>query len=194
MNLIPTVIEKSQYGERAYDIYSRLLKDRIIFLGAPITDIVASSIIAQMLFLASRDPKKDIQFYINSPGGVVSDGMAIYDTMQYVKCPISTVCMGVAASMGAVLLAGGERGKRFILPNSQVMLHQPMGGASGQAVEIEITAKQIVKIRERLNKILAEHTGKLLDQIAKDTDRDFYLTAQEAKDYGIVDEVLLTKK
>ena len=194
MNLIPTVIEKSQYGERAYDIYSRLLKDRIIFLGAPITDIVASSIIAQMLFLASRDPKKDIQFYINSPGGVVSDGMAIYDTMQYVKCPISTVCMGVAASMGAVLLAGGEKGKRFILPNSQVMLHQPMGGASGQAVEIEITAKQIVKIRERLNKILSEHTGKLLDQIAKDTDRDFYLTAQEAKDYGIVDEVLLTKK
>ena len=194
MNLIPTVIEKSQYGERAYDIYSRLLKDRIIFLGAPITDVVASSVIAQMLFLASRDSKKDIQFYINSPGGIVTAGMAIYDTMQYVKCPISTVCMGVAASMGAVLLAGGEKGKRFILPNSQVMLHQPMGGASGQAVEIEITAKQIVKIRERLNKILAEHTGKPLDQIAKDTDRDFYLTAQEAKDYGIVDQVILTKK
>ncbi|MCH8049020.1 ATP-dependent Clp endopeptidase proteolytic subunit ClpP [Patescibacteria group bacterium] len=194
MNLIPTVIEKSQYGERAYDIYSRLLKDRIIFLGAPITDIVASSIIAQMLFLASRDPKKDIQFYINSPGGIVTAGMAIYDTMQYVECPISTVCMGVAASMGAVLLAAGEKGKRFVLPNSQVMLHQPMGGASGQAVEIEITAKQIVKIRERLNKILAKHTGKPLDQIAKDTDRDFYLTAQEAKDYGIVDEVILTKK
>ena len=194
MNLIPTVIEKSQYGERAYDIYSRLLKDRIIFLGAPITDIVASSIIAQMLFLASRDPKKDIQFYINSPGGIVTAGMAVYDTMQYVECPISTVCMGVAASMGAVLLAAGEKGKRFALPNSQVMLHQPMGGASGQAVEIEITAKQIVKIRERLNQILAEHTGKPLDQIAKDTDRDFYLTAEEAKDYGIVDEVLLTKK
>jgi len=194
MNLIPTVIEKSQYGERAYDIYSRLLKDRIIFLGAPITDDVASSIIAQMLFLASRDPKKDIQFYINSPGGIVTAGMAIYDTMQYVKCPISTVCMGVAASMGAVLLAAGEKGKRFVLPNSQVMLHQPMGGASGQAVEIEITAKQIVKIRERLNQILAKHTGKHLEQIAKDTDRDFYLTAQEAKDYGIVDEVILTKK
>ena len=190
MNLIPTVIEKSQYGERAYDIYSRLLKDRIIFLGAPITDIVASSIIAQMLFLASRDPKKDIQFYINSPGGVVSAGMAIYDTMQYVKCPISTVCMGVAASMGAVLLAGGEKGKRFILPNSQVMLHQPVGGASGQAVEIEITAKQIVKIRERLNKILAHHTGKTFDQIAKDTDRDFFLSAIEAKEYGLVDDIL----
>jgi len=194
MNLITTVIEKTQYGERAYDIYSRLLKERIIFLGAPITDVVASSIIAQMLFLASRDPKKDIQFYINSPGGIVTAGMAIYDTMQYVKCPISTVCMGVAASMGAVLLAGGAKGKRFALPNSQIMLHQPMGGASGQAVEIEITAKQIVKIRDRLNKILVEHTGKDLDKIAKDTDRDFYLTAQEAKDYGIVDEVLLTKK
>ncbi|MCH8987000.1 ATP-dependent Clp endopeptidase proteolytic subunit ClpP [Patescibacteria group bacterium] len=194
MNLIPTVIEKSQYGERAYDIYSRLLKDRIIFLGAPITDTVASSIIAQMLFLASRDPKKDIQFYINSPGGIVTAGMAIYDTMQYVECPISTVCMGIAASMGAVLLAAGEKGKRFVLPNSQIMLHQPMGGASGQAVEIEITAKQIVKIRDRLNKILVKHTGKSLDQIAKDTDRDFYLTAQEAKDYGIVDEVILTKK
>ncbi|MCH8244616.1 ATP-dependent Clp endopeptidase proteolytic subunit ClpP [Patescibacteria group bacterium] len=194
MNLIPTVIEKSQYGERAYDIYSRLLKDRIIFLGAPITDVVASSVIAQMLFLASRDSKKDIQFYINSPGGIVTAGMAIYDTMQYVECPISTVCMGVAASMGAVLLAAGAKGKRFALPNSQVMLHQPMGGASGQAIEIEITAKQIVKIRERLNGILAKHTGKSIDQIAKDTDRDFYLTAQEAKDYGIVDEVILTKK
>lgn len=194
MNLIPTVIEKSQYGERAYDIYSRLLKDRIIFLGAPITDVVASSVIAQMLFLASRDTKKDIQFYINSPGGIVTAGMAIYDTMQYVECPISTVCMGVAASMGAVLLAAGAKGKRFALPNSQVMLHQPMGGASGQAIEIEITAKQIVKIRERLNGILAKHTGKPIDQIAKDTDRDFYLTAQEAKDYGIVDEVILTKK
>jgi ATP-dependent Clp protease, protease subunit len=194
MNLIPTVIEKSQYGERAYDIYSRLLKERIIFLGAPITDIVANSVIAQMLFLASRDPEKDIQFYINSPGGVVTAGMAIYDTMQYVKSPISTVCVGVAASMGAVLLAAGEKGKRFVLPNSQIMLHQPMGGASGQAVEIEITAKQIVKIRERLNQILVDHTGQPLDQIAKDTDRDFYLTAQEAKEYGIVDEVILTKK
>ena len=194
MNLIPTVIEKSQYGERAYDIYSRLLKDRIIFLGAPITDVVASSVIAQMLFLASRDTKKDIQFYINSPGGIVTAGLAIYDTMQYVKCPISTVCMGVAASMGAVLLAAGEKGKRFVLPNSQIMLHQPMGGVSGQAAEIEITAKQIVKIRERLNSILAKHTEKPIEQIAKDTDRDFYLTAEEAKDYGIVDEVILTKK
>lgn len=193
MNLIPTVIEKSQYGERAYDIYSRLLKDRIIFLGAPINDLVANSVIAQLLFLASRDSKKDIQFYINSPGGIVTAGLAIYDTMQYVKCPISTVCIGMAASMGAVLLAAGEKGKRFALPNSQIMLHQPMGGATGQAVEIEITAKQIVKIRERLNSILAEHTGKSAENIAKDTDRDFYLSAEEAKEYGMIDEVLGSK-
>jgi ATP-dependent Clp protease, protease subunit len=190
MNLIPTVIEKSQYGERAYDIYSRLLKERIIFLGSPINDMVANSVIAQMLFLASKDPKKPIQLYLNTPGGIVTGGLAIYDTMQYVKCPISTVCVGMAASMGAVLLAAGENGKRFALPNSQIMLHQPLGGAQGQAVEIEITAKQIVKIRERLNNILAKHTGKKLEQVEKDTDRDFYLTAQEAKDYGIIDKVI----
>lgn len=193
MNLIPTVIEKSQYGERAYDIYSRLLKERIIFLGAPINDVVANSVIAQMLFLASKDSKADIKLYVNSPGGVVTAGLAIYDTMQYVKCPISTVCVGVAASMGAVLLAAGAEGKRFALPNSQIMLHQPLGGATGQAVEIEITAKQIVKIKERLNKILAKHTKQALDKIEKDTDRDFYLSAEEAKDYGLIDEVIEQK-
>jgi len=190
MNLIPTVIEKSQYGERAYDIYSRLLKERIIFLGAPINDIVANSVIAQLLFLESRDPKKDIQLYINTPGGVVTAGLAIYDTMQYVKCLISTVCVGMAASMGAVLLAGG---KRFALPNSQIMLHQPMGGATGQAVEIEITAKQIVKIKEKLNQILSRHTGQPFEKVEKDTDRDFYLTASEAKEYGLIDKVIAEK-
>ncbi len=193
MNLIPTVIEKSQYGERAYDIYSRLLKERIIFLGAPINDIVANSIIAQLLFLESRDPKKDIQIYINTPGGVVTAGLAIYDTMQYVKCPISTVCVGMAASMGAVLVAGGAKGKRFALPNSQIMLHQPMGGATGQAVEIEITAKQIVKIKEKLNQILSRHTGQPFEKVEKDTDRDFYLTASEAKEYGLIDKVIAEK-
>ena len=194
MNLIPTVIEKSQYGERAYDIYSRLLKDRIVFLGAPINDIVANSIIAQLLFLASKDPKKPIQFYINSTGGMVTAGLAIYDTMQYIHCPVSTVCVGMAASMAAVLLASGTKGHRFTLPNSQVMLHQPLGGAQGQATEIEITAKQIVKIRERLNSILAKHTGQPYERIEKDTDRDFYLTADEAKEYGMVDEVIAVKE
>lgn len=193
MNLIPTVIEKSQYGERAYDIYSRLLRERIIFLGAPISDVVANSVIAQLLFLESKDPKKDVQLYINTPGGVVTGGLAIYDTMQYVKCPISTVCVGVAASMGAVLLAAGAHGKRFALPNSQIMLHQPMGGATGQAVEIEITAKQIVKIKEKLNQILARHTGQPFEKVEKDTDRDFYLTAPEAKDYGLIDKVIAEK-
>ncbi|HEY4509754.1 MAG TPA: ATP-dependent Clp endopeptidase proteolytic subunit ClpP [Candidatus Paceibacterota bacterium] len=193
MNLIPTVIEKSQNGERAYDIYSRLLKERIIFLGAPINDMVANSVIAQLLFLESKDPKKDIQIYVNTPGGMVTAGLAIYDTMQYVKCPISTVCVGMAASMGAVLLAAGAHGKRFALPNAQIMLHQPMGGAQGQAVEIEITAKQIVKIKERLNQILAKHTGQTFERVEKDTDRDFYLTAQEAKDYGLIDKVIEEK-
>ncbi|HZX50093.1 MAG TPA: ATP-dependent Clp endopeptidase proteolytic subunit ClpP [Candidatus Paceibacterota bacterium] len=193
MNLIPTVIEKSQYGERAYDIYSRLLKERIIFLGAPINDMVANSVIAQMLFLASKDPKKDIQLYINTPGGLVTSGLAIYDTMQFVKCPISTVCVGMAASMGAVLLAAGEKGKRFALPNAQIMMHQPLGGATGQAVEIEITAKQIVKIKERLNKILASHTGQSYEKVEKDTDRDFYLTADEATEYGLIDKVIREK-
>ncbi len=190
MNLIPTVIEKNQYGERAYDIYSRLLKDRIIFLAGPITDAVANSIIAQMLFLASKGPDKDIQLYINTPGGAVTSGLAIYDTMQYVKCPISTVCIGIAGSMGATLLAAGTKGKRFALPNAEVLLHQVAGGVTGQAVEIEITAKQIVKIKEKLNKILAKHTGQPLTKVEKDTDRDFYLSAQEAKEYGIIDKVI----
>lgn len=193
MNLVPTVIEKSQYGERAYDIYSRLLKDRIIFLAGPINDMVANSIIAQMLFLANQDPKKDIQLYVNTPGGSVTAGMAIYDTMQYVKCPVSTVCVGMAASMGATLLAAGERGKRFALPNSEILLHQVMGEAGGQAVEIEITARQIIKIKDKLNKILAKHTGQPLAKVEKDTDRDFYLTADEAKAYGIIDQVIKTK-
>ncbi|MBI2573904.1 MAG: ATP-dependent Clp endopeptidase proteolytic subunit ClpP [Candidatus Wildermuthbacteria bacterium] len=193
MNLIPTVIEKSQYGERAYDIYSRLLRERIIFLGAPVNDTVANSVIAQLLFLASKDPKKEIQLYINSPGGSVTAGLAIYDTMQFIKCPVSTVCVGMAASMGAVLLGSGAKGKRFALPNSQIMLHQVAGGVTGEAVEIEITAKQIVKIRERLNTILVKHTGQSMDKIEKDTDRDFYLTADEAKEYGLIDEVIQQK-
>ena len=194
MNLIPTVIEKSQYGERAYDIYSRLLKERIVFLVGPITDAVANSIIAQLLFLASKDPDKDIQIYLNTPGGSVTAGLAIYDTMQYVKCPISTVCVGLAASMGATLLAAGAKGKRFALPNSEILLHQVMGEAGGQAVEIEITARQILKIKDKLNKILAKHTGQTLDKVEKDTDRDFYLSAEEAKAYGVIDEVIKTKK
>ncbi|MFA5355234.1 MAG: ATP-dependent Clp endopeptidase proteolytic subunit ClpP [Candidatus Paceibacterota bacterium] len=190
MNLIPTVIEKSQYGERAYDIYSRLLKDRIVFLAGPVMDTLANAIIAQLLFLASQDPKKDIQLYINSPGGSVTAGMAIYDTMQYIKPDVSTVCVGMAASMGAVLLASGAKNKRFALPNSQVLLHQVAGGVSGEAIEIEITAKQIIKIREKLNTIISKHTGQPLAKIQKDTDRDFYLSAQEAKEYGVVDEVI----
>ncbi|MCK4781819.1 ATP-dependent Clp endopeptidase proteolytic subunit ClpP [Candidatus Parcubacteria bacterium] len=194
MNLIPTVVEKSKFGERAYDIYSRLLKERIIFLVGPIVDPVANSIIAQMLFLASQDHKKDIQLYINTPGGSVTAGMAVYDTMQYVKCDISTVCIGLAASMGATILAAGAKGKRFALPNSEVLLHQVAGGVTGQAVEIEITARQIIKIKSKLNKILAEHTGRPLEKIEKDTDRDFYLSADEAKEYGIIDKVIRTEK
>jgi ATP-dependent Clp protease protease subunit len=193
MNLIPTVIEKSQYGERAYDIYSRLLKDRIIFLAGPVTDTLANSVIAQMLFLASKDPQKDIQLYINTPGGSVTAGMAIYDTMQYVRPDISTVCIGLAASMGATLLAAGKKEKRFALPNSQVLLHQVAGGVTGEAVEIEITAKQIIRIKEKLNKILAKHTGQPLSKIEKDTDRDFYLSAEEAKEYGLIDQVIKPK-
>lgn len=194
MNLVPTVIEKSQYGERAYDIYSRLLKDRIVFLAGPITDSVANSVIAQLLFLASKEPNKDIQFYLNTPGGSVTAGLAIYDTMQYVKSDISTVCVGMAASMGAVLLAAGKKGKRFALPNSEILLHQVAGGVTGEAVEIEITAKQILKIREKLNQILAKRTGQSLAKIEKDTDRDFYLSAQEARDYGLIDQVINTKE
>lgn len=193
MNLIPTVIEKSPYGERAYDIYSRLLKDRIVFLAGPITDVVANSIIAQILFLSSQDSKKDIQLYINTPGGIVTAGLAIYDTMQYIKSPISTVCIGIAASMGATLLSAGTKGKRFALPNAEILLHQVAGGITGEAVEIEITAKQIVKIKEKLNKILAKHTGQSLKKLERDTDRDFYLSAEEAKEYGIIDKVIKTK-
>ncbi len=194
MNLIPTVVEKTQYGERAYDIYSRLLKERIVFLGSPINDDIANSIIAQMLFLASQSSQKDIRLYINSPGGSVTAGMAIYDTMQYVKCDVSTVCVGMAGSMGAVLLAGGAAKKRFALPNSEILLHQVMGGASGAAAEIEITAKQILKIREKLNKIIASHTKQPITKIRKDTDRDFYLTPEEAKEYGVIDEMITEKR
>ncbi len=193
MNLIPTVIEKTQYGERAYDIYSRLLKERIVFLGGPVNDVIANSIIAQFLFLASKDDKKDIQLYINSPGGSVTAGLAIYDTMQYIKCPVSTVCVGMAASMGAVLLASGAKGKRFALPNSEIMLHQVAGGAQGVATDIEINARQIIRIKESLNNIIAKHTGQKIEKITVDTDRDFYLTAESAKEYGIIDEVIKAK-
>jgi ATP-dependent Clp protease protease subunit len=193
MNLIPTVIEKTQYGERAYDIYSRLLKERIVFLGGPVNDVVANAIIAQFLFLASKDDKKDIQLYINSPGGSVTAGLAIYDTMQYIKCPVSTVCVGMAASMGAVLLAAGAKGKRFALPNAEIMLHQVAGGAQGVATDIEINARQIIRIKESLNNIIAKHTGQKIGKITLDTDRDFYLTADSAKEYGIIDEVIQTK-
>ncbi|MBI2010951.1 MAG: ATP-dependent Clp protease proteolytic subunit [Candidatus Colwellbacteria bacterium] len=188
--LIPTVIEKSPFGERAYDIYSRLLKDRIIFLGGPVSDVVANAVIAQMLFLESQDPAKDIKLYINSPGGLIPAGMAIYDTMQYVRSDVSTTSIGMAASMGAFLLAAGKKGKRFALPNSEILLHQVMGGAEGQATEIEIAAKQIVKTKEKVNRLLAKHTGQPLSRIEKDTDRDFWLNAEEAKKYGIVDEVI----
>lgn len=194
MNLIPTVIEKSQYGERAYDIYSRLLRDRIVFLGGPIVDSVANSVIAQMLFLASKDPQKDIKLYINSPGGVLTSALAVYDTMQYIKCPVSTVCIGSAASGAAVLLGAGVKGKRFALPNAQILLHQvAVSGVSGEAVEVEIAAKQIIKLKGKVNKILAKHTGQTLEKIEKDTDRDFYLSAEEAKEYGLIDEVIKTK-
>jgi len=193
-NLIPTVIEKSQFGERAYDIYSRLLKERIIFLGGPINDAVANSIIAQLLFLEHEDPKKDIQFYINSPGGVVTSALAIYDTMQYVKPDVSTICLGQAASAAAILLAAGTKGKRFALPNAEILLHQVMGGAEGQAVEIEITAKQILKIKNKINEILSKHTGQPLEKIEKDTDRDFYLSAPDAKDYGLIDGIIQNTK
>jgi ATP-dependent Clp protease protease subunit len=194
MNLIPTVIEKTQYGERAYDIYSRLLKERIIFLGGPIVDPIANSVIAQLLFLASKDPKKDIQLYINSPGGVLTSALAIYDTMQYVKCPISTVCIGSAASGAAVLLGAGTKGKRYSLPNAQILLHQvAVSGVSGEAIEVEIAAKQIIKLKDKINTILAEHTGQPLEKIERDTDRDFYLSAEEAKTYGLIDEVIKPK-
>lgn len=188
--LVPIVIEQTNRGERAYDIYSRLLKDRIIFLGAPIDDVFANLIIAQLLFLEAEDPEKDINLYINSPGGSVTAGLGIYDTMQYVKPPITTICLGQAASMGALLLTAGTKGKRFALPNARVMIHQPMGGFQGQATEIDIHAREILKIRERLNDILAKHTGQPLDKIALDTERDYFMSGEEAKRYGLIDEVI----
>ncbi len=192
--LVPTVIEKSSFGERAYDIYSRLLKERIIFLGGPIEDANANLVIAQLLFLESEDQKKDIYLYINSPGGSVTATLAMIDTMQYVKPNVATVCVGLAASGGAILLAAGTKGKRFALPNAEVMIHQPWGGAQGQATDIEITAKQIVKTRDRLNKFLSKATGQPLSRIEKDVDRDFFMDAEEAKKYGIIDEIYRTKK
>lgn len=190
---IPYVIEQTAKGERAYDIYSRLLKDRIIFLGTEVHDDIANVIVAQLLFLESEDPEKDIHLYINSPGGSVTAGMAIYDTMQYIKSPVSTICVGLAASMAAVLLAGGARGKRIALPNAEIMIHQPMGGARGQASDIEIHARNILRTRDRLNAILAAHTGQVLDKIAQDTDRDNFMTADEALDYGLIDQVFQSR-
>ncbi|MFN7252580.1 MAG: ATP-dependent Clp endopeptidase proteolytic subunit ClpP [Anaerobacillus sp.] len=194
MNLIPTVIEQTNRGERAYDIYSRLLKDRIIMLGSAIDDNVANSIVAQLLFLAAEDPDKDISLYINSPGGSITAGMAIYDTMQFIKPKVSTICIGMAASMGAFLLAAGEKGKRYSLPNSEVMIHQPLGGAQGQATDIQIHAKRIIEMREKLNEILAERTGQPLEVIERDTERDNFMTAEKAREYGMIDEVITQKK
>lgn len=193
-NLVPMVVEKTERGERAFDIYSRLLKDRIIFLGTPVNDAVASSIVAQMLFLESEDPEKDINLYINSPGGVVSAGFAIYDTMQYVKCDVATTCVGMAASMGAVLLAGGAAGKRNLLPNSRVMIHQPLGGVRGQASDIEIEAQEILRIKKLISEVLAEHSGQTVDKVMEDTDRNKWMTAEEAKEYGLVDNIMKRKK
>lgn len=194
MSLVPIVIEQTNRGERSYDIYSRLLKDRIIVLSDEINDVTASLVVAQMLFLEAEDPEKDIQLYINSPGGSVTSGFAIYDTMQYVKPDVSTICVGMAASMGAFLLAAGAKGKRFALPNSEIMIHQPIGGARGQATDIKIHAEQLLKIKNKLNRILAERTGQPLEKIERDTDRDFFMTADEAKEYGIVDEVMVRRK
>ena len=191
--LIPTVIEKSQFGERAYDIYSRLLRENIIFLGGPIDDHMANIVIAQLLFLQSEDPKKDISIYVNSPGGSVTSTLAIVDTMNHIKNQVSTVCVGIAASGAAIILSSGQKGKRYALPNAEVMIHQPMGGVEGQAADIEITAKQIIKTRENLNKILAKNTGKPFAQVEKDVDRDYFMGAEDAKKYGIIDEILKTK-
>jgi ATP-dependent Clp protease protease subunit len=188
--LVPMVIEQTGRGERSYDIYSRLLKDRIVFIGQEIDDHVANIVIAQLLFLESEDPDKDIYLYINSPGGIVTAGLAIYDTMQYVKCPVSTICVGQASSMAAVLLSAGGEGKRIALPNARIMIHQPLGGAQGQATDIDIQAKEILRVRETINGILARHSGQTIDKIAQDTDRDFFMSAAEAKDYGIIDRII----
>lgn len=194
MNLIPTVIEQTNRGERAYDIYSRLLKDRIIMLGSPVDDNVANSIVAQLLFLQAEDPEKDISLYINSPGGSITAGMAIYDTMNYIKPDVSTICIGMAASMGAFLLSAGAKGKRYALPNSEIMIHQPLGGARGQATDIEIHAKRILEMRANLNKILSENTGQPIEVIERDTERDNFMTAEKAKNYGLIDHVIQTSK
>ncbi|ABX40764.1 ATP-dependent Clp endopeptidase proteolytic subunit ClpP [Lachnoclostridium phytofermentans] len=193
MSLVPYVIEQTSRGERSYDIYSRLLKERIIFLGEEVTDVSASVIVAQLLFLEAEDPGKDISLYINSPGGSVTAGMAIYDTMNYIKCDVSTICIGMAASMGAFLLAGGAKGKRFALPNAEVMIHQPSGGAKGQATDIQIVAENILKIKKKLNTILSENTGKPLEVVEVDTERDYYMSAEEAKNYGIIDSVIASR-
>jgi len=190
MNLVPIVIEKDGRGERAYDIYSRLLKDRIVFLGTGIDDMVADLIIAQLLFLESEDPAKDIHFYINSPGGLITSGLAIYDTMQYVKCAVSTICVGQAASMGAVLLAGGAKGKRYALPHSRILIHQPLGGVQGQATDIDIQAREILRMREEINKIFTYHTGQPSEKIQQDTERDFFMTAAQALEYNIIDQIM----
>lgn len=194
MSLIPMVIEQTGRSERAYDIYSRLLKDRIVFIGTPIDDILANTVIAQLLFLQTEDPDKDIHIYINSPGGIVTSGLAIYDTMQYIKSDIATYCIGQAASMGALLLTAGTKGKRYVLPHSRIMIHQPIGGFHGQATDVEIHAKEILKMKDTLNKIIAKHSGQSLDKIEVDTERDFFMSGQEAKDYGIVDEVIASMK
>ena len=193
MSYIPYVIEQNSRGERSYDIYSRLLKDRIIFLGEEVNEVTASSIVAQMLFLESEDPGKDINSYINSPGGIVPCGFAIYDTMQYIKCDVSTICIGMAASMGAFLLAGGTKGKRMALPNAEIMIHQPSGGAKGQATEIQIAAENILKTKKKLNEIIAANTGKPIEQVAQDTERDYYMSAEEAKEYGIIDSIITNR-
>ena len=190
MTLIPIVVEQTGRGERAYDIFSRLLKDRIVFLGSVVTDDIANVITAQLLFLESEDPEKDIYFYINSPGGTITAGLAIYDTMQYIRCPVSTLCLGQAASMGAVLLAAGEKGKRFALPHCRIMIHQPLGGFQGQAADIDIHAKEVLRIREEINQILVEHSGQTLKKIERDTDRDLFMTGKQAREYGVVDEVI----
>jgi ATP-dependent Clp protease protease subunit len=192
--IIPTVIEQTHRGERGWDIFSRLLKDRIVFLGTPVDDTIANIVIAQMLFLESEDPDKDIMLYINSPGGLVTAGLAIYDTMQYVRCDVATICMGQAASMAAWLLAAGSQGKRYALPNSRIMLHQPLGGFQGQATDIDIHAKEILKTRDRMNEILAKHTGHPIDKVKHDTERDFFMSAADAKEYGVVDDILVKKK
>ncbi len=193
MSLVPIVVERSNRGERAYDIFSRLLKDRIIFLGDPIEDHVANLVIAQLLFLVAEDPDKDINLYINSPGGVVTAGLAIYDTMQYLKCPVSTICIGQASSMGALLLAAGAKGKRFALPNARIMIHQPLGGVQGQATDIDIQAREILRMRETINEILVRHTGQSMENIRRDTDRDFFMSPEQAREYGLIDEVIVKR-